>query len=80
MQWMYLLCITNLVTNNKNKLYFLLKVGLENKLSQIRFQSKWGTMNKYVGSCLLLFCKFFKIYRSIFFYHPMDVPLIYHKF
>jgi len=37
-------------------------------------------MNQNVGSYLLLFVQFFKIYWSIFFCHPIDVPLIYHKF
>jgi len=36
-------------------------------------------MNKYAGSCLLLFVNFFKFYWSIFFCHPIDVPLMYHK-
>jgi len=31
-------------------------------------------MIKYVGNCLLLFVKFFKIYWSIFYSHPMGVP------
>jgi len=44
---------------------------LENKISQIRSRSKWGTMNKYVGSYILLFVHFFKIHLSIFFCHPM---------
>jgi len=33
---------------------------LENKISQIRYQSKQGTMKKYVGSCLLFFVYFLK--------------------
>jgi len=37
----------------KKQLLFFAQGGcLENKISQIRSQSKWGTMNKYVGSCL----------------------------
>jgi len=57
---MYLLCITNLVTSTKNNPYFISQAGrLENKICQIRSQSKWGTMNKYVGSCFLLFVPFF---------------------
>jgi len=45
-----------------NILFFAQGGCLENKISQTRSQSKWGTMNKYVGSCSLLFVQFFKIY------------------
>jgi len=31
------------------------------------------------GELFATFLQFFKIYWSIFFCHPMDVPLIYHK-
>jgi len=55
-QWMYHLCITNLIKSNKNNPYFFAQGGcLENKISEIRSESKWGTMNKYVGNYLLLF-------------------------
>jgi len=61
-QCKYFLLTTNLLTSHKNNPYFLHKVAdLKKIMSQIRSQSKWGTMNKYVRSCLLLFVQFFKI-------------------
>jgi len=31
------------------------------KIGQTRYANKWGTMKKYVGTCLILFVKNFKI-------------------
>jgi len=52
----------NLVTSNKNNPYYFAQGGiLENKISQIRSQSTWGKLKKYVGNFLLIFVQFFKI-------------------
>ena len=49
--------------NLKKLLEFFAQGGcLENKISQIRSESKWDTMNKQVENCVLLFVQFFKIY------------------
>jgi len=60
--YMYLLCITNLVTSNKKTLICFSMWLPRKKISQIRSQSKWDTMNKYMVSCFFLFVQFFKIY------------------
>jgi len=48
--------------SQKTPLCFSQGGWFEKKKSQIKFQSKWDIMNKYVGSCLLLFVQFLKIY------------------
>ena len=45
---MFFLCSTNMLTSKKQSLYFAQRGCLEKK-SQIRSQSKWDKMNKYVG-------------------------------
>jgi len=48
--------------SQKQPLFFGQVGWIDKKISQMRSQSKLSTMNKYVGSRLLLFVQFFKIY------------------
>jgi len=49
----------------KQSLFFAKDDWLEKNRSQIRFQYNWAIMNKYVGSCLLLFVQFLKFTNKL---------------
>jgi len=58
-----------LKSKKKQSLFFAQGDYLLKIISQIRSQSKWGTMDKYVGSSLLLFVHFFlKFTNQSFFF------------